>query len=45
MIMGPTRAVMFNRRTVPKTEEIAYRAKMCVRLFLHGSRAGAAPCA
>jgi len=34
MIMGPTRAVMFTRRTVPRTEEIAYRAKMCVRLFL-----------
>ncbi len=42
MIMGPTRAVMFNRRTVPEAEEIAYRANVCVRLFLDGSRAGAA---
>lgn len=42
MIMGPTRAVMFNRRTVPEVEEIAHRAKVCVRLFLDGcSRAGA----
>jgi hypothetical protein len=43
MIMGPTRAVMFNRRAVPEAEEIAHRAKVCVRLFLDGcSRAGAA---
>ena len=43
MIMGPTRAVMFNRRAVPDAEEIACRAKVCVRLFLDGSRKGAAP--
>jgi AcrR family transcriptional regulator len=42
MIMGPTRAVMFNRRTTPEAEEIAHRANVCVRLFLDGSRAGAA---
>jgi AcrR family transcriptional regulator len=43
MIMGPTRAVMFNRRTAPEAEEIAHRANVCVRLFLDGCRrAGAA---
>jgi AcrR family transcriptional regulator len=43
MIMGPTRALMFNCRAVPEAEEIAHRANVCVRLLMEGcNRAGAA---